>query len=67
MKPIKCIKDFTYESRYYFKNDIIEPKEDNIEMIKDLNEKGFIEPLTLKELFEIEKTIEKPRFKKEEV
>lgn len=66
MKPIKCIKDFTYNEKYYFKNDIIEPTKDNFEMIKKLNEKGFIEPLTLKELFEIKETINKSKFKKEE-
>ena len=66
MKPIKCIKDFTYNEKYYFKNDIIAPTEDNFEMIKKLNEKGFIEPLTLKELFEIKETINKTKFKKEE-
>lgn len=66
MKPIECNKNFIYNEKYYFKNDIIEPTKDNFEMIKKLNEKGFIEPLTLKELFEIKEAINKSKFKKEE-
>ena len=66
MKPIKNKKDFTYKGKYYFKDDIIEPISENIEMIKFLNEKGFIEPLTLKEINEMEKNINKTKFKKEE-
>ena len=66
MKPIKVIKNVKYQDIYIYKNDIIEPTKVNFEMIKVLNEKGFIEPLTLKEIQEIGKFINKPKFKKEE-
>ena len=66
MKPIRVIKNGKYQNIYIYENDIIEPTKENFEMIKLLNEKGFIEPLTLKEINEIEKIINKPKFKKEE-
>ena len=66
MKPIKVIKNGKYQSTYIYEGDILEPTKENFEMIKVLNEKGFIEPLTLKEINEIEKFINKPKFKKEE-
>lgn len=66
MKPIKVVKNGKYKSVYIYENDVIEPIKENFEMIKILNEKGFIEPLTLKEINEIEKFINKPKFKKEE-
>ena len=66
MKPIRVIKNGKYQNIYIYENDIIEPTKENFEMIKVLNEKGFIEPLTLKEINEIEKIINKPKFKKEE-
>lgn len=66
MKPIKVIKDGKYHDIYIYKNDILEPTKENFEMIKILNEKGFIEPLTLREINEIQKLINKPKFKKEE-
>lgn len=66
MKPIKVIKNGKYQNIYIYENDIIEPTKENFEMIKLLNEKGFVEPLTLKEINEIEKFINKPKFKKEE-
>lgn len=66
MKPIKVVKNGKYQSTYIYESDILEPTKENFEMIKVLNEKGFIEPLTLKEINEIEKFINKPRNKKEE-
>ena len=66
MKTIKVVKNGNYKSKYIFKNDMIEPTKENFEMIKILNEKGFIEPLTLQEINEIEKFVNKPKFKKEE-
>lgn len=66
MKIIKVVKNGNYKGKYIFKDDIIEPTKENIEMIKILNEKGFIEPLTLQEINEIERFINKPKFKKEE-
>lgn len=66
MKPIKVIKNGKYQNIYIYENDILEPTKENFEMIKVLNEKGFIDSLTLKEINEIEKFINKPRNKKEE-
>lgn len=66
MKPIKVIKNGKYQNTYIYENDILEPTKENFEMIKVLNEKGFIEPLTLKEINEIEKFINRSRNKKEE-
>lgn len=66
MKPIKVIENGKYQDKYIYKDDIIEPTKEKFEMIKILNEKGFIEPLTLKEINEIEKFVNKPKFKKEE-
>ena len=64
MKPIKARVLCSYNGIWYDKGDEIkvETKEDLVR----LNEKGFIEPLTLKEINEIEKFINKPRNKKEE-
>ena len=62
MKPIRVIKNGKYQNIYIYENDIIEPTKENFEMIKILNEKGFIEPLTLKEINEIEKFIIPPLF-----
>lgn len=66
MKPIKVIENGKYQDKYIYKDDIIEPTKENFEMIKILNKKGFIEPLTLKEINEIEKFVNRPKFKKEE-
>lgn len=66
MKTIKVVKNGNYKGKYIFKNDIIESTKENFEMIKILNEKGFIEPLNLQEINEIERFINKPKFKKEE-
>lgn len=66
MKPIKVIKNGKYCGKYIYENDTIEPTKENFEMIKVLNEKGFIEPLTLKEINEIEKNINNKYLKKEE-
>ena len=63
MKAIKVVKNGNYKGKYIFKNDIIEPTKENFEMIKILNEKGFIEHLTLQEINEIEKFINKQKFK----
>ena len=58
MKPIKVIKDGRYKDVYVFKDDIIEPTKENIEMIEVLNRQGFIEPLDLKTLIKIKKEVE---------
>lgn len=59
MKPIKARIDFTIEDNYYSKGDIIEIK-DYLKVVS-LNEKGFIEPLTTKDLVEIKKDLENPK------
>lgn len=48
MKPIKAVKSFTLKGVYYDKNDevVVNTKE---ELIK-LNELGYIQPLTIKEI-----------------
>lgn len=66
MKPIRVKKNGKYKNKYIYENDIIEPTEENFEMIKILNEKGFIEPLTLREINEIEKNIYNEKSKKED-
>ena len=48
MKVIKATQSFTYNGNYYEKNDVV-----NIKNVKDLvrlNENGFIEPLTPKDI-----------------
>jgi hypothetical protein len=47
---IKAKKDFSINGKFYFVGDeVVEKYEDVIK----LNEKGFIEPLTTKQLYEI--------------
>lgn len=62
MKEIKARKDFSLNGVFYLSNETIEGL--TIEQIAKLNEKGFIEPLTQKDLILIEKELKKP--KKEE-
>ena len=62
MKEIKAKKDFSLNGVFYLENDIIEGL--TIEQIARLNEKGFIVPLTQKDLILIERELKKP--KKEE-
>ena len=51
-------KDFVLNGEYYFKNDEIEPnKIGTIQDISRLNENGFIKPLSLKELLQLEKEL----------
>lgn len=55
-------RDFVLNGVYYFENDEIEP--DKIGTIKDiarLNENGFIKPLSLKELLQLEKELKQPK------
>lgn len=52
-------KDFTFKNSYYFKDDEIElNKIGTIEDISKLNENGFIKPLTLKELIDIQNELD---------
>lgn len=55
MKPIKAKKDFTLNGIEYFVDDIVEV--DNISDIIRLNEKGFIIPLSRKEINLIQKEL----------
>lgn len=55
MKPIKAKKDFTIGDNFFAMGDTIEPNKISYEQIVKLNEKGFIEPLSRKELMDIRK------------
>lgn len=55
MKTIIAKKDFTLNRIYYSENDEVEIK--NIEELVILNEKGFIKPLTRKEISQIQKQL----------
>ena len=48
-------KDCKYNNKMLFAGDEIEPVKDNLKMIVALNEKGYINPLSLKEINEISK------------
>lgn len=65
MIKIIAKKDFTRKGEYVFANDEVEVN--SVEELVKLNEKGFIEPLTLKEIIEFKKELENPKkIKKEE-
>lgn len=59
-------KNFTHNGNYYFKNDEIELKKIKYEDIVRMNENGFIKPLCLKELVQVKKELEQPKFFKKE-
>ena len=61
-------RDFVLNGEYYFENDEIEPnKIGTIQDISRLNENGFIKPLSLKELLQLEKELKQPnKINKEE-
>ena len=58
MKPLKAKKNFNVNGIYYEKG---EPIEELLPMniVNKLNEEGYIEPLTLKELIQYEKESKK--------
>lgn len=68
MIKIIAKKDFTRNGEYVFTGD--EVKANDINEIVRLNEKGFIEPLTFKEIVQLKKELENPKndfkIKKEE-
>lgn len=64
MKKLIARKDFTANGIDYIEGDEI--KTNNYEAIVRLNEKGFIEPLTYKDLVLIKRELDNPKFKKEE-
>lgn len=53
MKSIKIKRDFTLNGKLYFDGDNIEDKDFEIKEIVSLNEKGFIQPLTQKEIISL--------------
>lgn len=55
MKPIKAKKDFTIGNDFFTIGDTIEPNKISYEQIVKLNEKGFIDSLSRKELMDIRK------------
>lgn len=64
MKIIASI-DFTFDGEFYFAGDEVKVKD--FDKIVRLNEKGFINPLTLKELVQIKQELQAPKkIKKEE-
>ena len=64
MIKIIAKKDFTRKGEPIFAGDEI--KVNNIEELVKLNEKGFIESLTLKDIVQFKKELENPKIKKEE-
>lgn len=68
MIKIIAKKDFTRNGEYVFAGDEI--KANDINEIVRLNEKGFIEPLTFKDIVQLKKELENPKtdfkIKKEE-
>lgn len=68
MIKIIAKKDFTRNGEPIFTGD--EVKVNSVEELVKLNEKGFIEPLTLKEIVQFKKELENPKddfkIKKEE-
>lgn len=68
MIKIIAKKDFTRNGEYVFVGD--EVKSNDISEIVRLNEKGFIEPLTFKDIVQLKKELENPKndfkIKKEE-
>lgn len=68
MIKIIAKKDFTRKGEYVFAGDEI--KANDINEIVRLNEKGFIEPLTFKDIVQLKRELENPKtdfkIKKEE-
>lgn len=58
MKPIKAKENFNVNGIYYEVGDVIEEKIP-IATLNKLNEKGYIEPLTMKDLKQYEKELNK--------
>ena len=57
MKSVKAIKDFTLNGVEYIQGDNIEVKD--IQELVKLNEKGFIEPLSRKDIVLIQRQLNK--------
>lgn len=50
MSKIIAVKNFTAEGKYYFVGDEINPDDISKPTLIKLNEKGFIEPLSFREI-----------------
>lgn len=59
MKPIKAKMDFSLNGNFYIEGEEI--KDLSMNEISRLNEKGFIEPLTYKDLVLMERELSKPK------
>ena len=59
MIKIIAKKDFTRNGEYIFVGDDV--KVNSVEELVKLNEKGFIEPLTFKEIVQFKKELENPK------
>jgi len=62
MIPIKIKQNFTYNGNYYIAGKEITDKLP-MEIINKLNEKGYIEPLSIEDLIQYEKEATKPKNK----
>ena len=62
MKIVKTVTDFSYRGKWYEKGENI--KIDTVEELIRLNEKGFIEPQSMKDIQNFGK--EKPELTKED-
>lgn len=60
MKQIKAKQDFSVNGVFYFSGDIIEDKLP-LDIVVKLNEKGYIEPLSIKDLTQYGKELNKPK------
>lgn len=65
MKKVIAAKNFTANGNFYIAGDEIDGL--TFEQIAKLNEKGFIEPLSIKDLALIKRDIEKKKKIKEEL
>ena len=64
MKKLIAKKDFSIDGKFFIKDEPVEIR--NIDIIKKLNEKGFIEPLNFKELIILERELKNKKIKEEE-
>lgn len=55
MKPIKITKNFHHDGKNYFAGDELKTKD--MKLVSKLNELGYIEPLTLKEMTKMSEEI----------
>lgn len=56
-------KDCTIGNEYYFEGDELEVTRENIDKIWNLNEKGFISPITIKDFKIAERELKNPKSK----